>query len=133
MCDNEYPDYEWEAEQDAKAGYVRPDELEGTEHKDNPYFGMAKSFVFLQIWLEDLRGWIPSQDDLRPAWDGKMTGTMMISKLPCPITPRSVSDVRKNKWKRYHKPAKCLRPFRSAERRRMSDGYHPELRPQEVK
>ena len=35
---------------------------------------MAKSFVFLQIWLEDLRGWIPSQSDL-PAWDGKMTGT----------------------------------------------------------
>ena len=31
--------------------------------------------VFLQIWLEDLRGWIPSQDDLQPAWDGKMTGT----------------------------------------------------------
>lgn len=71
----EYPDYEWEAEQDAKAGYVRPDELEGTEHEDNPYFGMAKSFVFLQIWLEDLRGWIPSQSDLKLAWDGKMTGT----------------------------------------------------------
>lgn len=76
MCDyEEYPDYEWEAEQDAKAGYVRPDELVGTECEDNMYFGMAKALVFLQIWLDDMRGWIPTQTDLKPAWDGHMNGT----------------------------------------------------------
>lgn len=111
----EYPDYEWEAEQDAKAGYVRPDELEGTEHEDNPYFGMAKSFVFLQIWLEDLRGWIPSQSDLKPAWMVRWQVRMMISILPCPTAPRFASSVRKSKWKRFLKPARCLQSFQSVE------------------
>ncbi|OHP52411.1 hypothetical protein [Neisseria sp. HMSC061B04] len=77
MCYQEkvFDDVDWQAVQDSLAGYVRPDELEGTENEDNVYFGMAKSFVFLQIWLEDLRGWIPSQGDLKPAWDGHMIGT----------------------------------------------------------
>ena len=76
MLDHEeYPDYEWEAEQDAKAGYIQPRELECTEREDNLHFGKAKSFVFLHIWLDDMRGWIPSQDDLRPAWEAHMNGT----------------------------------------------------------
>lgn len=77
MCYQEkvFDDVDWQAVQDSLAGYVWPDELEGTENEDNVYFGMAKSLVFLQIWLEDMRGWIPAQTDLKPAWNGHMNGT----------------------------------------------------------
>lgn len=65
----------WMQEQDAKAGYVRPGELDCVNNEDNTFFGMKKSFVFLHVWFGDLRAWVPTQSDLEPAWKGKMTGS----------------------------------------------------------
>ncbi|KLT72073.1 hypothetical protein PL75_10025 [Neisseria arctica] len=64
----------WEQNQDAKAGYVTLNELSCTE-QDSRYFGVAKSVVFLEVFDEDMRAWVPNQTDLKPAWDGCMKGS----------------------------------------------------------
>lgn len=66
---------EYAMEQDAKAGYVTRTELACTEREDNPYFGFAQSTVFLRIWNDDLRGWVPTQSDLKSGWQDCMTGS----------------------------------------------------------